>query len=323
MKGPRPLQEARAQQMDALQLVRLQHHLRAPDMDLAIDQSKLTLKWILGAGAHGEVWFGTWEGHDGALHKVAIKVLLTGVASHGSSAVRRPVSLFCCIGVASACRCSACAGLAFSRCCCMVCGLLGAWSCGGVCTCDRHARGALSLPWWSPGLLARSGNTLMVSMCVQKRRKFADEMRLMAVICHRNIVRCYGGAMARSEGERDCIVLEYVPGGTLDNYVHKARARDRLKVTEVLSVAIHVADALRYLHPMVVHRDLKPSNIMLDEHGTIKITDFGISKLKRNAYLSRGALISTPAYTSPEVYNNHTARPHSERANGVSLALPA
>lgn len=139
-------------------------------------------------------------------------------------------------------------------------------------------------------------------MAVQKRKKFADEMRLMSCIRHKNIVRCYGGAMARTETERDCMVMEFVSGGTLDAYIHETRKTDRLKVTEVLSVAIHVADALRYLHPIVVHRDLKPCNVMLDEHGVMKVTDFGISKMKHATYLTRNAMVGTPAYTAPEVY---------------------
>ena len=143
---------------------------------------------------------------------------------------------------------------------------------------------------------------------MQARRKFAAEMKLMSCIRHRNIVRCYGGAMARADTERDCMVLEYVSGGTLDDYVHKTRKANRLCVTEVLSTAIHVADALAYLHPHVVHRDLKPCNIMLDEKGVMKVTDFGISKMKHATYLTRNALIGTPAYTAPEVYRNETVR---------------
>jgi serine/threonine protein kinase len=115
--------------------------------------------------------------------------------------------------------------------------------------------------------------------------------------------------MAGNENERDCMVLEYVAGGTLDDYVHNTRKTSRLTVTEVLSTAIHVADALSYLHPHVVHRDLKPCNIMLDEKGMMKVTDFGISKMKHAAYLTRNALVGTPAYTAPEVYRSEPVRP--------------
>lgn len=130
----------------------------------------------------------------------------------------------------------------------------------------------------------------------------------MSCIRHRNIVRCYGGAMARNENEQDCMVLEYVAGGTLDDYVHKTRKKSRMTITEVLSTAIHVSDALSYLHPHVVHRDLKPCNIMLDEKGVLKVTDFGISTMKHAAYLTRNPMVGTPAYTAPEVYRSEPVR---------------
>jgi hypothetical protein len=87
------IQESRAQKMPVLQLARHQNP-RAPDTDLSIDQSKLRFKWVLGSGAFGEVWFGTWQANDGQVHKVAIKVLMTtaygGIV--GKNRVRLPSS---------------------------------------------------------------------------------------------------------------------------------------------------------------------------------------------------------------------------------------
>lgn len=125
------------------------------------------------------------------------------------------------------------------------------------------------------GLLEIVNGLKESSAVLQKRKRFEEEMRLMSYIRHRNIVRCYGGAMARTPGERDIMVLEYVAGGTLDAYIHQTRKRDRLRLTEVLSIAIQIADALRYLHPIVVHRDLKPSNIILDQAGVMKVRTRG------------------------------------------------
>lgn len=137
---------------------------------------------------------------------------------------------------------------------------------------------------------------------LQERSKFFKEMRLMMRMRHHSIVRCFGGAQARQEGERDVMVLEYIPGGTLDHYVHEHRRDNRLSLNEVLVIATDLADVLRYLHRNgIVHQDLKPSNILLNEKGEVKLTDFGISKIKRSTYLSR-FMVGTPSYTAPEVW---------------------
>lgn len=145
----------------------------------------------------------------------------------------------------------------------------------------------------------RTGLTLIL---LQERSKFFKEMRLMMRMRHHSIVRCFGGAQARQEGERDVMVLEYIPGGTLDHYVHEHRRDSRLSLNEVLVIATDLADVLRYLHRNgIVHQDLKPSNILLNEKGEVKLTDFGISKIKRSTYLSR-FMVGTPSYTAPEVW---------------------
>lgn len=137
---------------------------------------------------------------------------------------------------------------------------------------------------------------------VQERSKFFKEMRLMMRMRHHSIVRCFGGAQAQQEGDRDVMVLEYIPGGTLDHYVHEHRRDNRLSLNEVLVIATDLADVLRYLHRNgIVHQDLKPSNILLNEKGEVKLTDFGISKIKRSTYLSR-FMVGTPSYTAPEVW---------------------
>ena len=47
-----------------------------------------------------------------------------------------------------------------------------------------------------------------------------------------------------------------------------------------LTLGLHVASALWHLHPSVVHRDLKPANVLIDAHGSTKIADFGLSRMK-------------------------------------------
>ena len=67
--------------------------------------------------------------------------------------------------------------------------------------------------------------------------------------------------------------MEYVVGKTLDQLT----GRNGLRLNEALKYAIQIADALARAHSSgIVHRDLKPSNIMVDEHGLVKVLDFGL-----------------------------------------------
>ena len=82
-----------------------------------------------------------------------------------------------------------------------------------------------------------------------------------------------------------------------------ARRAGRLDVAEIARIGSEVASALAVAHDAgIVHRDVKPGNILVDDHGSAKITDFGISHALGDVTLtSTGMVTGTPAYLAPEV----------------------
>ena len=86
-----------------------------------------------------------------------------------------------------------------------------------------------------------------------------------------------------SSGDRDYLVMDYVPGDDLRTLMLKAKHQSKfLKESEVRKWANQLADALIYLHtqePPILHRDIKPSNLKLTPSGLLKLVDFGLVKV--------------------------------------------
>ncbi len=156
----------------------------------------------------------------------------------------------------------------------------------------------------------------------EKRRRFLQEAQAASALNHPNIVTIHDIV---SDGEADCIVMEYIAGRTLVEVIPNGG----LRVPQALQYAIQIADALAAAHAAgIVHRDLKPGNIMLTESGRVKVLDFGLAKLMapdpvtqqddtvkidRSAPLTtEGAILGTVSYMSPEQARGKGVNPRSD-----------
>ncbi|HEY1578713.1 MAG TPA: protein kinase [Terracidiphilus sp.] len=109
----------------------------------------------------------------------------------------------------------------------------------------------------------------------QLRNTVLREARLASAIEHPNVCAIYEVGEAGDEGY---IVMQYVPGQSLDHLITRGPATPQL----VLSVAIQIADGLQAAHSLgIFHRDLKPQNVMLTDGGLVKILDFGLARRLR------------------------------------------
>ena len=127
--------------------------------------------------------------------------------------------------------------------------------------------------------------------------RFEREARAVASLGHPNITQLYDYG---EEGGRPYMVLEYLPGGTLEERLRDGKP---LPDRETMQISAELASGLAHAHSRnVVHRDLKPANVLFDEEGRAKLADFGIARMAagEGTLTEAGTVLGTAAYISPE-----------------------
>jgi serine/threonine-protein kinase len=132
--------------------------------------------------------------------------------------------------------------------------------------------------------------------------RFRAERQVLARLQHPNIARLYDGG-ATDDG-LPFLVMEHIQGTPIDRYCDEKH----LTIRQRLELFRTVCAAVQYAHQnLVVHRDLKPGNILVTADGTVKLLDFGISKVLggetddgSSGLTLTGQRLMTPEYASPE-----------------------
>ncbi|MBA0697148.1 hypothetical protein Goari_003645, partial [Gossypium aridum] len=144
----------------------------------------------------------------------------------------------------------------------------------------------------------------------EKETAFESELAFLSRLHHKHLVRLVGYCQERDER---LLVYEYMKNGALYNHLHD---KDNVEKSSSLlnswkmriKIALDAARGIEYLHyyavPTIIHRDIKSSNILLDEHWTARVSDFGLSLMgpESNKDYRRMKAVGTVGYIDPEYY---------------------
>jgi serine/threonine protein kinase len=164
-------------------------------------------------------------------------------------------------------------------------------------------RGAMGVVFKATdSVLQRAVAVKTVNMAMEKdhadkyEARFYQEARAAGALNHPNIVTVYDAGKA---GDVVYMAMEYIQGVELRSLLVEGQS---MGVSQAISIAAQVAEGLGYAHAQgVVHRDIKPANIMVVSDGPVKITDFGIARMRASADLTQtGVMLGSPKYMSPE-----------------------
>lgn len=142
-------------------------------------------------------------------------------------------------------------------------------------------------------------------------KRFEREAEATTRLNHPNIVSAYDVSTSSSQQQYHYIVMEYIDGITLRDYI---TTKGNLSYSEATDILKQLVDAIAHAHENgIIHRDIKSQNVMITKSGVVKLNDFGIALAANEVSLTQtNSILGTAYYLSPEQVKGEKATEQSD-----------
>uniref|UniRef100_A0A2P2M0C1 non-specific serine/threonine protein kinase n=1 Tax=Rhizophora mucronata TaxID=61149 RepID=A0A2P2M0C1_RHIMU len=153
-------------------------------------------------------------------------------------------------------------------------------------------------------------------LTAENMEDFCNEILILSRLRHPNVILFLG---ACTKPPRLSMVTEYMEMGSLYYLIHSSGQKKKLSWRRKLKMLRDICRGLMCIHRMkIVHRDLKSANCLVNKHWTVKICDFGLSRIMTDSPMRDSSSAGTPEWMAPELIRNE---PFTEKCDIFSLGV--
>lgn len=153
-------------------------------------------------------------------------------------------------------------------------------------------------------------------LTAENMEDFCNEISILSRLRHPNVILFLGACM---KPPRLSMVTEYMEMGSLYYLIHLSGLKKKLNWRRRLKMLRDICRGLMCIHRMkIVHRDLKSANCLVNKHWTVKICDFGLSRMMIETPMKDSSSAGTPEWMAPELIRNE---PFTEKCDIFSLGV--
>ncbi|XP_059449966.1 probable serine/threonine-protein kinase SIS8 isoform X1 [Corylus avellana] len=153
-------------------------------------------------------------------------------------------------------------------------------------------------------------------LTAENMEDFCNEISILSRLRHPNVILFLG---ACTKPPRLSMVTEYMEMGSLYYLIHLSGQKKKLSWRRKLKMLRDICRGLMCIHRMkIVHRDIKSANCLVNKHWTVKICDFGLSRIMTESPMRDSSSAGTPEWMAPELIRNE---PFTEKCDVFSLGV--